>query len=183
MRSRLAAGLLALCLGATACSGGDGEASPTLPPVTESPSATPEAEAVPSEATEATPEGAAEFAKYFANEVHQAYITQDAERVARLSAPDCEACQAYISSIEEMRSVDATIADNYTVEVLDAQAAGLPPEANTARVTVLLRIGEFLLTAPDGSELLREPANDRAVQELSLMRVEGGWLTTGVTTS
>lgn len=182
MGGRLLTAALLLSLGLTACSGSEEpEAGPTLPPVTGAPRPTAEPDAVPSAATAATPEGAAEFARFFADEVHQAYLQKDPERIERLSAPGCTACKAYVASINEIKRLKASISDSYTVEVLDAQAPAVAPDATDARVTVLLRIGELVLTAPDGEEIHREPASEEAVQEITLERSDGSWRTAEVT--
>jgi hypothetical protein len=177
MRARLATGLLALCVGATACSGGGGGevTAPTLPPITEAPSPSPTAEPVPSEATEATPEGAAEFVRFFTGEVNQAYLDLDPARVTALSAPECQTCQRYVSSISEFAAQGASVSP-YRVEVLEVEAPGVTPETSSLTVSVISRIGEVVVTRPDGTELLREAPEDQFVQNVSLIRQESGWL-------
>lgn len=183
MRARLAPPLVALSLAAAGCSDDGGAAGPTLPPLTESPSESPSpsAVAVPSDATAATPEGAADFGRFFASEVHQAYVTLNPERVRRLSTPDCGTCQRYVDSIESIRAQGATINDAYQVEVLDAAAPQEQPGATTSIVTVFLSIGELVVTGPDGAELLRETANEQAVHTYQLLRSGERWLVSEVT--
>lgn len=177
MHARVLAGLVAVVLPLTACSGDEPEdPAATLPPVTATPSPTAAAGEVPDEATEPTPEGAAEFASYFAVAVPEAYKARDPELIRKLSAADCETCQRYINSIETITRRGADINDSYSVEVLDAVAPTLEPGAASTQVTLFLKIGDFVVTAPDGSELAREAADDQVVQDFSLVRGPDGWL-------
>ncbi len=188
MRARALACLLVAGLALTACSGdGDGAAA-TLPPITPTPPASPSASPtvaadVPEEAQAATPEGAAAFARYYAQEVYKAYRAKDPERVRRLSTPDCETCNRYIKTIEALIEDNATIEDAYTVEVVDAISPVAEPGATRANVTLILRLGEFVVTGPSGEELAREPADDQLVQDVELVRFGRMWQVSNVTTS
>lgn len=79
MRARLlalAVVLAVLTVLTVGCSdGGDGQTSPPLPPITDTPSTTPTAAAVPSEAKAATPEGAAEFVRFWFDTLNTAART------------------------------------------------------------------------------------------------------------
>jgi hypothetical protein len=177
MRARLVPALAALAVLAAGCSGGeDPDVSPTLPPITEAPSGSPSAEVVPSEATAATPEGAAAFVRFFVGEVQAGYEALDPERVRRVSTPECETCKRYIETIETVRDQGARIGDAYTVEVIDAVAPLEEPGASSTSVTLIVRIGEFVVTGADGTELLREPPIDQVVQSVTLNRVRNSWL-------
>lgn len=122
MRARLATALLVLSVGAAACSSEDPEAGPTLPPITEAPSATPEP--VPSEATAATPEGAAEFVRHFYTQVELAYREREPRYVADLSAQDCRACERFISSLTQLRK-EGQRAEGVTYDIVGAEAPAL----------------------------------------------------------
>jgi hypothetical protein len=175
--ARLAAVAAAAVLALSACGGGDPEEpGGTLPPVTPTPSASATAAEVPPASQEATPEGVEEFARYFVTERFAAYRSLDPERVRRLSTPDCEACTNFANSVQAIRDAKAVIAPSYVVEVLDVVSPGPDEGGQTATATVILRVGEFVVTAPDGSELARESAEEQLVQDLSLVRVGDGWL-------
>jgi hypothetical protein len=180
---RLLSAVAAACALVGCSGGGDGSAAATLPPVsqTPTPSASPTA-SVPAEAQEATPEGAAEFAGFYAEEVARAYLAKDAEGIRRLSLPECGTCQRYIGTVEQLIAQDATVAPAYKVEVVDSVApAGEPTDR--VQVTVILRQGEFVVTGPDGRELAREAANDQVVQDMVIVRQGDGWLVAEVTNS
>ncbi len=181
---RLLSAVAAACALVGCSGGGDGSAAATLPPVsqTPTPSASPTA-SVPAEAQEATPEGAAEFAGFFAEEVERAYKERDPEIVRKLSDPACTTCQQYISSIEAIRDAEAEISDSYSVEVVDAAAPGQGAGASTTQVTVILRVGEFVVTDPSGQELAREAADEELVQDIALRRNGDRWLVTEVRVS
>jgi hypothetical protein len=160
----------------TACNGGGDDAAATLPPVTPTPSPTEAAGSdVPPEAQEDTPEGAAEFARYYVLEVREAYLSKDAERIRRLSEAGCGTCEQYVTTVESLISENATVGDAYVVEVTDAIAPTLPPGATEARATVTSRQGEFVVTNDQGQVLYREEPVDIIVQDFRLVRVEGGW--------
>lgn len=182
MRARILTCVVALGLALAGCSDDDGESAATLPPVTSTPSAT-AAGNVPPEAQEATPEGAAEFAGFFAVEVSEAYRALDPDRVRRLSSSDCQTCEQYISSIESIAAQDAEVGESYSVEVVDAAAPAADAELATADVTLTLMVGEFVVTSPSGEELAREPADDALVQDITLERAGDSWVVTEVTVS
>jgi len=178
---RLTAAALAAGLLLAGCGGGEDEPpGATLPPVMAEPTPSATAADVPPEAQEATPEGIAEFARFYVSERYQAYLTLEPERIRRLSTPDCEACNNFAGSVEAIAQAQGTIADSYTVEVVDVVTPGVDAAGDTATATVILRTGEFVVTAPDGGELAREPARDQLVQDLSLVRADGRWLVTGI---
>jgi hypothetical protein len=52
---------------------------------------------MPAQASEDSPEGAAAFVKHYVDVFNYAAATGDVEELARLSAPDCEGCQSYIT--------------------------------------------------------------------------------------
>jgi hypothetical protein len=185
MRARpLLALVVALGFALSGCGGG-GEDDPaaTLPPVTPTASPTEAAADVPDEAREATPEGAVAFASYYAMKVFEAYMKRDAARLKPLSEPGCETCNRYVGTIEALIEDDAAVGDAYAVEVLDAVSPALEADAATARVTVFLRIGEFVVTGPTGQELAREPQKDQVVQDFTLTRTGDAWRVAEIVTS
>jgi hypothetical protein len=176
---RLTAALLGAGLLLTGCSGEAADTpGATLPPATAAPTV-PRSSAppgVPAEAQAPTPDGVAAFARYYISEQSAAYETLDPERIRRLSAPGCEACEAFAGSVEAIRDAGGRISDSYRVEILDVVTPGPDPGGQTATVTVILRVGEFVVTAPDGRELAREAAVDQLAQDIRLVRSGDSWL-------
>ncbi len=79
----------------------DAEPKP-LPPVPSS-SPTPVVLPLPSEAAQATPEGAAAFARYYLDVIGSAFATADPSRLDELSAPGCGGCDALIAAVQELQ--------------------------------------------------------------------------------
>lgn len=188
MRASGLAGVLAASLVLAGCSNdAGGDPAPSLAPVTPSSSASPSATAgggatdVPAEAQAATPEGAAAFARYFAEAVYQAYLDRNPQLVRDLSTPTCDVCSQYVASIEAIEAADADISDSYVVEIVDAAAPAEAGAEGRAQVTLYLKVGEFVVTDPSGKELVREPANSSLVQEIALVRQDGSWRVDAVT--
>jgi hypothetical protein len=103
--------------------GGDGSAA-TLPPVTPTASPIEAAAEVPPEATEATPEGAAAFGRYFYETVDRSFKALDTTTLRAISDPDCRVCQRYIESIEGFVASEQRVEGND----LTVQDAGAPGE-------------------------------------------------------
>lgn len=175
VRARVLAGALAVGSALTACSGADEQPAPTLPPVTKDATPTRSAQAVPTEATAQTPEGAAEFAQFYAEAVAQAYLTRDSSTLERLSDAACEACRGYIRTVRALIASDATVGPSYKIAVMDAVSSSSTPAAGATQVTVTFSQGEFVVTSTSGQELAREPARDRIVQDFTLSRTDKGW--------
>lgn len=175
MCARLVTALLAAALAVSACSDDEPAAGPTLPPITETPSATPTAQAIPTEATAATPEGAAEFVRYFYESVQRAYETADPSLVEVLSAEGCTSCSNFIDSVADLRDAQETVAD-FSLDVVDVQAAGLSAAASTVNAVVVLDVSEYVRESSSGTVVAREPAADGAVNDVQLIRVDGAWL-------
>lgn len=173
MRARLGAALLVLSLGAAGCSSGEEpEAGPTLPPVTEAPSPTPDADAVPSQATEATPEGAAEFARFFYSQVERAYVEKEPRYISELAADGCVACESFVESVSQLRDEGQRIV-GATYEIVSAEA---PPVAgDTARVDVVYNGPEAVRYDSGNNVLNREPALTFANEQVNLILVDGSW--------
>jgi len=176
MRARLVPALVALAALAVGCSeGGDGETSPTLPPVTAAPSESPTAEAVPNEATAATPEGAAEFVRFFYETVEQSYQSQDPNAVRSLSAEGCMACKAFIDTIEGLRADGAKVREDYAVEVVSVEAPGLVAGQTSLTALAIIDVAEFVRLGADGQVTTREPALDDVAQNVTLRRDGASW--------
>jgi hypothetical protein len=99
---------IALALALTACSG-DPEPrspSPTTPPSATS-TATPPA--MPAQASEDSPEGAAAFASFWIESLDHALATGSTDVLAQASADECDGCQAYIKLVKSTYSAGGYI--------------------------------------------------------------------------
>lgn len=175
MRARLAPVVLALCLAVAGCSDDGGAAGPTLPPITESPSEapTPTAVTVPSEATAATPEGAAEFGRFFYEAVEAGFRQRDASMLETISAPTCEICQRYIASIKQLAEKNERLEGN-AIDVTDS----VSPEGDGRSTTVTVFYNNTASRRFDasGQLIVEEPARENVVVELVLERPATTWV-------
>lgn len=185
MHARVLPAAVAVALALTACNG-EGEAAPTLPPVTADATPTPTAtatttaEAVPTQATAQTPQGAEQFVRYFYDQLERAYATRDPNLVRGLVTEDCQACTGIIDSVTRLRAQDVTVA-NYDVTVL--QTAVPSTDGVPTTVTTVLAFTEYVERAPDGTEKVREPAVSRFVQDVLLAPTPTGWRVTALVNS
>lgn len=181
MRARLAPAAVALALLAAGCSdGGDGEVSPTLPPITDAPSESPTAVAVPSEATAATPEGAAEFVRFYYAQLELAYAEADPALIADISAPDCSTCNNYVESLTDLRDSGSSV-EPYSIRVTNVEPGGVADDAATTPAVVMLDISEYVRLDAQGDEVTREAPVTGAVQDVRLSRSGSSWLMQEIT--
>jgi len=152
-------------------------AATALPPASSAPSASvssaPSPVAVPSAAQAETPQGAAEFARFFYAEVERAYRERDPDVVARLSAPGCEACSRFVDSLASSRD------NNERVEgvVYEIRMAEAPARSSSRTVVAVVYDGpEAVRYAADGAVITREPAVTSFEEELELIRTGRSWL-------
>lgn len=179
MRARLVPALAALAVLAAGCSGGgDGEASPTLPPITEAPSESPSAAAVPSEATAATPEGAAAFVRFFYAQVEKAYRSKDPELVSALALPGCSACERFETSISSLRD-EGQRTEGLIYDIVTSVAP--PIDGDAARVDVVYNGPEVVRYDAAGNVVNREPAAEFVNEQVDLRMVDGSWRVVEVT--
>lgn len=192
MRTRSSLSLALLTYALTACSGGADTGGATLPPVSASASAagSPSASAssgppasIPPEAMAATTQGAEAFGRFWVRVVSMAYRNLDATAISALSVPDCSACQRYVNSIKNFQSKNAKVNGDYDATPLEAVAPALEPGAASVNVTVIVNYKQFTVTDPAGNVLLREPAKERAAQNLVLVRRDGTWQVSDVSSS
>lgn len=159
------------------CSQDDPPAS-TLPPLSVAPSpSAPSAEPVPSAAQAATPQGAGEFARYFYEQVEQAFVDRDPERVRRLSAPGCRTCADFIESLTRLRDNGERV-DGAVYDILAAEAPSSNGETTT--VTVIYNGPPVVRYAADGTIIAEEPEVRFMEEELVLVRAAGAWLVMAV---
>jgi hypothetical protein len=180
MRARLVPVLLTLSVSVGACSdgGAPSEAATTRPPITESPSPSPEPDAVPPQATEATPEGAAEFVRFFYAEVERAYAEREPSRIAELAAPNCQTCERFIASVTQLRDQNQR-SEGLVYEIVSAVAP--PLEGNTARVDVVYNGPEAVRYDSDNNVINREPAAKFVNEQVDLLLIDGSWRVREVT--
>lgn len=85
--------VIAVALVVGACSG---EPVPQEPDPAPTPTSTATLPAMPEQATEDSPEGAAAFVDHWVDVFNYASQTGDVDELSRLSSPGCEGCQKYI---------------------------------------------------------------------------------------
>lgn len=86
---------IALAFALTACSS-DPQPREPEPSSTAQPSSTATPPAMPAQASEDSPEGAAAFVNYWVKVSNYAAATGDVSELSRISSPDCTGCQKYI---------------------------------------------------------------------------------------
>jgi hypothetical protein len=93
----MAAAALVLLL--AACDSGSDDPTPKEPTSASPTSPTPTASlpTMPAQASEDSPEGAAAFVKHYVDVLNYAAATGDVDELSRLSSPDCDGCQRYIT--------------------------------------------------------------------------------------
>jgi hypothetical protein len=128
---------------------------------------------VPPAAQEATPEGAAAFARFFYSEVSRGYANKDPEIVRRLSAPGCKACERFIASMTALRDDAQTV----TPVVYNITAAESPEITGAqARVDVMYDSPEVVSRDRSGAVLFTEPEVSGFLEQMTLARGPSGWL-------
>ncbi|HWH28565.1 MAG TPA: DUF6318 family protein [Mycobacteriales bacterium] len=175
--------MLVVALGVTAltaCS--DDEPPSTLPKISASPSPSESAAGeVPEEAREATPEGAAEFVRFFYDRLEAAYAGPDPELVRPLVETSCEACARILRSLERLRKEQLQV-DGHVIEVMDVVTPA-SQDSDKVVVTAVLRFSPYVERDARGTEVYSEPAAEQVVQDLELQRRRGAWVVTAVAES
>jgi hypothetical protein len=167
---------------AVALSGGlagcaeDPEQPSTLPPLTAAPSVSPSAgtEPIPSGVDAPTPDGASAFARYWYTQIEQAFVTKNPELISRLSAPDCQACARYVSSVTGLRDRNERV-DPFEYMIISAEAPGIELGAETVNVTVLFNTDKTVFYNAQDEVILTEAALVDAEETLVLVRQDGAW--------
>ncbi|MDQ3715510.1 MAG: DUF6318 family protein [Actinomycetota bacterium] len=169
--------VLALLAG---CSQDDPPAS-TLPPLSVAPSpSAPSAEPVPTAAQAATPQGAAEFARFWFTTLNEAARTGDTQPLERISAPDCPACIRFVESIGGLYASGGRIEGGVFV-VREAEAPALDPSVATARVTVIYDVSPSRQIDANGMVLRSVEALTGIDGDMRLVRQEGVWRVSSLT--
>jgi len=156
------------------CSQDDPPAS-TLPPLSVAPSpSAPSAEPVPSAAQAATPQGAAEFARFWFATLNDSAGNGDTQLLERISSPDCLACNGFTQSIGRLYAAGGRI-EGGVFEVRAAEAPAIEPKAATARVTVVYDVTPSRQIAGDGTVLRSVEALVGVDGDMRLTRQDGEW--------
>ncbi|HVE64723.1 MAG TPA: DUF6318 family protein [Mycobacteriales bacterium] len=165
--------LVAICvvsaLTTAGCSGDDSPGPAVLASLSAEPSPSRLVSAVPSALT---PQGAADFARYFFQVLDAAYNTGDTSTLEAISAPGCKVCDRYISSIKEIYGRGGRYKGEET-SVVFAEAPAF--EGDVASVEVIVTFPPQMELAPDGSVASTSPGRTRATGELSLRKSRTAW--------
>ncbi len=158
----LAAALLAGCT--------DGADDPTvLSSASPTPSPSPSISPPPSEAT---PQGAAAFARYWYDVLNQAGASGNTTLLRQLSAPQCQTCANFIGSIETVYPKGRFRGGRHLVRFAEAPAFS----GRTAQVSILVDIGRTDVLDSSGKVLQSEPAAEGVELEMTLSRRDSGWI-------
>ena len=130
------------------------------------------AEGVPAAAAAATPSGAAAFTRFWYSEITRAWAARDPDIIRGLSAPGCEVCDRYISSMTGARQrnehVEGVV---FTLRLVESQAI----EQGVARVSVIYDEPARRALDAAGKVVLREPAFHGRQQTVTLIRSGASW--------
>lgn len=163
-----------LCVLVTGCSGGSDKTVtlPTLTPSETAASASPSA--VPSAAIAATPQGAAAFARYFYQQIEQAFAKQDPSLIAALSDASCQTCNNYIRSVTTLRDERQRIEGKLVFTILLAEAPAT--DGKTARVDVIWSTPANKRYDSAGRLIHSQEPLSRVEETLELRRAGHSWM-------
>jgi hypothetical protein len=161
---------------AAALVGCSAEADPTPLPPLPSVSPTPETLQVPPEATPATAQGAAAFARHYFELVNKALETGDATAVRGASAPGCGGCRNLIAAIEEPLPAGERV-EGGLFELIFAESP--PVEDGDVIVEIRYSTTEVRVFGPQGELKETIPATAATNGQLRLMRKSDGWVVQG----
>ena len=120
-----------------------------------------------------TAQGASEFVRFFYSQIETAFQERDPSLLSTLSAPTCESCQQYVSSLTKLRDNNERV-DGFRVSVLSVVSPALDAPT-TARVDVIWSYEGAKRFDATGRQIREEPAT-RGIEELvDLTRTGGVW--------
>jgi len=174
----LALGVAALLAG---CSG-DPESTPTaLPPLLPSASPSPSAPSaspvpLPSEATAATPQGAAAFTRHYFAVLNEAYRTPDTAALRQLSDPGCNSCSNFIREVDDLRQKG----HHYEGGSFVLRSVEAPPvEGGDVVLDVVYANGETRELDAAGQQVSSFPPRSVTPGQVRLLRRDARWTVRG----
>lgn len=166
---RIAAASVATVISLAGCSADDGPGPTVLASRTASARPSPSAPAAPSALT---PQGAADFARYFFDVVETAYLTGSTATLKSLSTPECVACSRYVQSIESVYGHGGKfVGGDFNIRFAEAPAF----EGAKSTVSVLVDITRTDELAADGAVVKSDPPQSRVEGNLDLTKSTGSW--------
>lgn len=170
---------IALVFALAACSSAPQPREPTATTTpAPAPSSTATAPAMPAQATEDSPEGAAAFVTYWVQVSNYAAATGDVTELARISSPDCTGCQKYIDLYRDtyeaggyFKGGDWTISDIEFENIGSARKVFAHIDAPAGRQAVKAD-AEERPTSPENVDLLFEVGRiaDRESEVIEIRR-------------
>lgn len=116
--------VLVLLLGA--CSGSSDPKVLPLPTLSSTASPSPTPLVVPSAAAANTPQGAAAFARFYFEQLNQAFLSLDGSVLRSFAAPGCETCENYAGAVERLRAAGHRL-DGGQYKLIFAEAPAFEP--------------------------------------------------------
>jgi hypothetical protein len=130
------------------------------------------APAIATTEVDATPAGAADFARSFYGQIEQAFDRKDPSLVAVLSAPRCSVCKRFTDSITELRDEHQRLTPvRFAIRFAVAPAT----DGRTARVEVQYDFSGSRRYDAAGRLLVEEKPAQRRTVTVSLVRLGGSW--------
>ncbi|HVE64488.1 MAG TPA: DUF6318 family protein, partial [Mycobacteriales bacterium] len=119
-----------------------------------------------------TPQGAADFARYFFEVLDAAYNTGDTSTLEAISAPGCKVCDRYISSVKSAYGAgEMFMAGETVVRFAEAPAYTAP----VAEVDIVVDFPKVDKRAADGSVAQVAAASKGDRGRMSLTSATGRW--------
>lgn len=121
---------------------------------------------------DATPQGAADFARHFFAQITKAFATADPTLVSALSRPGCTTCDAYVASLTKLRDNRERVSPvSFTVHFAEAPAT----DGKTARVDVQYSVPASKRYDAAGRVIYTERASVRVNATVKLLRLGSSW--------
>lgn len=170
--SRVAVAVVLLAAGCGGSSDGDGPKVLPSPSPTALMSATPSATSVATGKDAPTPEGAAEFAKFFYAEISRGFAERDPSIVSSLSLPTCKTCKLYVDSVAYVRDKGQRVEGGvFRIKF----AVGSGEGKSEAVVDVGFDFMESKIFSRSGALADTTPAMAGVEEQMALKRVDGVW--------
>ncbi len=131
---------------------------------------------LPSEAAQATPQGAAAFTRFYFGVLNRAFAAGDAAQVRELSDPGCDACNNLIRAIEEEPDPGERV-EGGDYQIVFAESP--PTNAGDVVVEVRYALTEVRVVNPQGDVVRTEPAEPGIDAQVRLLRRGDSWIVRG----